>query len=590
MQVVSIHGGDCAGLVSSPSMNTSRVLAVLALISFMTPELPAQVRLQGGSGASQASAADRSPNPLPLRVFLVAGQSNAEGNDSPASGAAQLPTFNGALEPQSVRFWYETSFTNNILSSGGWILLQPELQRDTFGPELTFARKVKAESVGPIAIVKSTCGGTNLAVDWDPGNPSGQGMYERTIDLMQTALADLTSNGIAWQLEGVLWQQGENDMLNSTYVTEYAGRLSALMDRFRADLGAPQLQWYVGETSFKGIWGIDFRSNMQTLRSQQLLAVNADPYAQFIPTSHLGFLINYGQSQPHYHFGPEGQLQLGEVYAAAYLKKLGVDQSHQSQPFCCGFPASAGSTVRVFILAGQRSMEGEHAYVSEIDGYPQFAGLAAPQEDVLFRYRVGGGAHTSTDWAPLGPADYLENFGPELSFGATLSSQVADPVAILKITDSAGFLEDWLPSHPNASRPQYADAVSFINDSLNDLQAGGFNPVIEAVVWLPAEHDAWWGPFRSQYANNLTTLVANLRTDLAAPDLQWWVAELSDNLMWGQAKLDQLDAQIESVAAADPLLWFVDTDSVPVPAQSPMFGTEGVLHLGELMAEAYLNQ
>ncbi|MCP3916402.1 MAG: sialate O-acetylesterase [bacterium] len=562
-------------------MKITRILATVPLLSFL-------VTLEAASCPRPAA---QSPSDLDtVRVFLVAGQSNAEGADSPASGTVSLPTFQGALAPQKVRFWYETNFTDNIMTSGGWIPLQPELQRQIFGPEITFAREVMRKSRGPVAIIKSTCGGTNLAVDWDPGNPSGQRMYERTITLMQTALADLTSEGIDWRLEGVLWQQGENDMLNSTYVNEYGMRLSALMDRFRADLGTPRLQWYVGETSFKGIWGIDFRSNMQILRSQQLVAIAADPFAQFVPTSHLAFLINYGQSQPHYHFGPEGQLQLGEAYAAAYLQNIGVDQSHGSEPFCCGTPADPGSTVRVFVLAGQRSMEGEQAYVAEIEDHPEFAALVDPQHDVLYRYRLGGGAHTATDWAPLGPADYLETFGPELSFGATVSGALDDPVAILKVTDGAAFLEDWLSSSPNASRPQYADAVSFIQAALADLRADGLNPVLEAVVWLPGEHDAWWGPFRNQYAANLTTLVSSLRSDLSAPGLEWWVAELSDNLMWGAAKLDALDAQIQSVANADPLLWFVDTDAVPVAAQSPTFGTAGVLHLGELMADAYLNQ
>ncbi|MFT5051834.1 MAG: hypothetical protein ACI8QZ_003263 [Chlamydiales bacterium] len=563
-----------------------KTLAAAALLSILAPGVVAQVDSAGSrtAGGHPQSVQD------PVRIFLVAGQSNAEGADSSVSGALQLPTFDGALDPQNVRFWYENNFTNNIFSSGGWIPLQPEVQRQIFGPELTFARMVKTESPGPIAIVKSTCGGTTLALDWDPDAQTGQLMYARTVTLMQAALGDLTSRGIPWRFEGVLWHQGENDMLNNTYVAQYGARLGALMQRLRVDLAAPNLRWYVGEASFKGIWGIDFRSNMQTLRSQQLSAVAADPLAQFIPTSHLGFHINYGQGQPHYHFGPEGQLQLGEAFAAAYLENLGLDQSHTSRPFCCGFPASKGATVRVFILAGQRSMEGEHAYVSEIDDHPQFVGLGAPQEDVLYRYSLGGGAHTSTDWAPLGPTDYLENFGPELSFGAAVSAELADPVAILKITDSAGFLEDWLPTPVNASRPRYAAAVSFIEQALADLEAEGLNPVIEAVVWLPGEHDAWWGPFRNQYATHLTALVAGLRTDLGTPALQWWVAELSDSLMWGSTNLDQLDAQIQSVANTDPSLWFVDTDGLSVPAQSPTFGTGGVLQLGDLMAESYLNQ
>ena len=561
-------------------MSTLRILAAIPLLVVLASNLAAQEFTS--SPANGASGASRAP----VRVFLLAGQSNAEGLHTDVEEVDNFPPFVGAADPQpDVLFWYETAAGN---SSGGWIPLQPELERGILGPELTFARAVKARTLGPIAIIKSTRGGTNLAVDWDPDNTSGAQMYERTLTLMQTALASFVANNIPWRLEGVLWQQGENDMLDDTYVTEYGARLTALIDRLRTDLGEPDLDWFVGETSFKGIWGISYRSNMQTLRSEQLAVVDADPNVFFVPTSHLAFKINTDQKKPHYHFGTEGQLQLGEAHAAAYLGTLGIDVVHESEAFCCDFPAASGSTVRVFVLAGQRSMDGEQAYVERIGDYPYFATLAELQHDVAYRYRLGGGSHTSTDWAPLGPADYLGNFGPELSFGQVLDAELDDPIAVIKITDGAAFLEDWLPSPTDASRPQYDDAIDFIQDALADLQNRGLNPVLEAVMWLPGEHDAWWSPFRSSYATNLSTLVGSMRADLATPDLEWYVAELADSMIWGESKLDELDAQIESVADVDPLLWFIESDTVPTPDQSATFETEGVLYLGELLAESYL--
>lgn len=561
-----------------------RGLSALTVLLLLVLTAPAQISTQAAGARDALGTTVKT-----VRIFLVAGQSNAEGADTHATAIDNFPPFVGAGAPQpDVLFWYETGPTSGMYTSGGWVPLQPELQRKLLGPELTFARKIKRLTPGPIAILKSTCGGTSLAVDWDPGNPLGQRMYERTLTLIHAAVVDLESKGIPWRFEGVLWQQGENDMLNDTWVYQYGWRLTALINRLRTDLGVPSLKWFVGETSFKGIWGIDYRHNMQILRSQQLTAIAADPRAWFVPTSHLAFKVDTGCPCPHYHFGTEGQLQLGEAYADAYLSTIGFDTTHVSQPFCCGFPANPGDTVRVFVLAGQRSMEGEGAYVAEIDTYPAFATLDDPQENVLYRYRLGGGAHTSTDWAPLGPTDYLGNFGPELSFGHVVAQNLGDPVAIIRITDSAGFLEDWLPVNPNASRPLYADAIAFVQDALADLSSMGVNPVLEAVIWLPGEHDAWWPPFRQHYAANLTTLVTSMRADLQAPGLRWYVAELADNMVWGAQNLAALDLQIQSVAAADPLLWFVDTDLVPNPPLAATFETEGVLELGALMANFYL--
>lgn len=537
--------------------------------------------------ATMALAHAGFPTEGTIRVFLVAGQSNAEGADTHVPEVDLLPSYVGAAEPQTdVRFWYENGAPP--FSSGGWIPLQPELQRQIFGPELTFASRVKGALSDPIAIIKSTRGGSTLAVDWDPGNANGFQLYARTLTLVQTALAALTAEGLSWRFEGVLWHQGENDMLNNGYVAQYEANLAALIAQLRTDLELPALPWHIGATSDKCIWGMDFRHNMQVLRSQQLAVVAADPLVHFVPTSHLSFAMNTGQIQPHYHFGSEGQLQLGEAYADSYLGSIGIDVAHQSEPFCCGFPAQPGSKVRVFVLAGQRSMEGERAYVQEIADHPEFATLGDPQQGVAYRYRLGGDAHTSTDWAPLGPTDGLGNFGPELSFGQVLDGRSDDPIAVIRITHSAAVIADWLPNPTDASLPQYDDAIAFIQDALSDLVSKGLDPVLEAVVWVPGEHDAWWNPFLQGYATNLASLVAAMRSDLGAPDLKWLVAELADGLIWDTAKLDQLDGKIQTVASADPLLWFVSTDAITVPPLSPTFATEGTLELGKRLAEFYL--
>ena len=59
-------------------------------------------------------------------------------------------------------------------------------------------------------------------------------------------------------------------------------------------------------------------------------------------------------------------------------------------------------------------------------------------------------------------------------------------------------------------------------------------------------------------------------------------------MRWGAERLDELDAQIQKVAAADPRLWFVSTDSIATPKGCVTFGTDGTIALGKLLAEHYL--
>jgi hypothetical protein len=189
----------------------------------------------------------------------------------------------------------------------------------------------------------------------------------------------------------------------------------------------------------------------------------------------------------------------------------------------------------------------------------------------------------------LQPQTAHDRFGPELSLGKTLhDASRGSKIAIIKVTHSAAMLADWLPNPSNASRPQYQGSIAFIRKALAAMSDQGAQPSLEAVFWIPGEHDCWWGSFRQRYAEDLTTLVTSMRKDLNSPKLKWLVAELPDNMRWGTEQLARFDVQIGKVAAADPLLWFVPTNSITIPEKSVTFGTQGTIKLGRLLAKHYL--
>jgi SAM-dependent methyltransferase len=521
-----------------------------------------------------------------LRVFLLAGQSNMEGADTQAQAIDALPPFEGAANEQpAVRYWYQLGGVGPQWGSGRWVALAPD-HRGQFGPELTFARQLQEHLDAPIAIIKSAWGGTTLAEDWDPDRPSEKRLYARTLELVQEALRDLRKRRLRYRLEAVLWHQGENDMLHPNLRQGYGMRLQAFLTRLRQDLEVPDLKVFVGEISNKGIWGLDHRDPMDLVRRQQIACCAADSLAHFVPTSHLAFAV-MRSGQPHYHFGTEGQLQHGQAYAQAYLRSLGQETVVHPQGFGNGLPLKKGSRVRVVLLAGQRSMEGEGAYVQELSRERRYRQWAEPQPTILYRYRLGGGAYTAEEWLPLGPVSYLGNFGPELSFGSTLDQQLDDPIALVKVTDSAAVLQDWLPDpEKTPPRPQYREVVAYVQQSLQELREAGLHPQLDAVVWMPAEHDAYWPPFRSRYGEDLSRLIAALREDFNAPRLRFVIGELNDALVWGTERLDALDQQIEPVAQGDPDVWWVETDSIAVAPDRPTPATEGTLQLGQLLAES----
>jgi hypothetical protein len=254
-----------------------------------------------------------------LRIFIFAGQSNMVGSDSKVKDIRRFPPFSGLEEPQAdVRFSYSIG-RQNKMNSDGWVNLQAV--NNVVGPELSFARKVTREIKAPIAIIKCAAGGTHLGGDWNPDEPSGFKMYPLALELIRSSLADLDKRKIKYRLEGFMWHQGENDMFNKDYMPNYGKNLKNFLAKWRRDLNAPKLRFYIGELCTKTIWGMDLRPRMYAISLGQKAVTKVDPLAEYIPTSHVGVEIGGGVGL-HYHYGTLGQLQHGENYADAYLRTI----------------------------------------------------------------------------------------------------------------------------------------------------------------------------------------------------------------------------------------------------------------------------
>jgi hypothetical protein len=519
------------------------------------------------------------------RVFLFAGQSNMVGSDAHADRIDDYPEFKGAGEPQS-DVLYSYNLGNGNEASNGWVPLKP---LRSFGPEVTFARRVRQRAQFPIAIIKSAVGGTTVAFDWNPDAPEkGQKLYPRTLKLVRESLDELDKRGVRYRLEAVMWHQGENDMLDRNLYKQYAEGLTKLIARLRTDLKSPELKWYIAEVSEKGIWGMDHRSNLGILRQQQEQVLKADPLLRWVPTSHLAFEV-MGSGQPHYHFGTQGQLQMGEAFASAYLRDIGQPLASTDRRFKNGLPIAKPARVRLFVLAGQRNMEGEDSHVSEIAQQPGYESLVKDQNDVVFRYSLGGGVKSSSVWEPLGPVNYLGNFGPELSFGARMrkSLDAKEGVAIVKFTHSGAQGPDWFPNgSPESRRNLYPKLISFIRAAQDDLKQEGFDCSLEGVFWHTGENDTYFGPYANNNAKWMKQLIDQTRADLKQPDLAWFISEQHKNAPW--RNIEPVNAALNELARTDPRITIVKTSELPHARLH--FGTKGTLLLGDKMADAYLKK
>lgn len=518
-----------------------------------------------------------------VRVFIFAGQSNMVGSDSHVKDIKRFPPFAGLEAPQSnVLFSYNIG-REDKLTSNGWGPLQPVDK--VVGPELSFARRVSQQTKAPIAIIKCAAGGTTLGGDWNPDNPSGFKLYPIALQLIRESLADLDRKKIAYRIEGFMWHQGENDMFDKVFKPNYGKNLQNFLATWRRDLKTPKLRFYIGELCTKTVWGMDNRDNMYAIREGQKFVTNTDPLATYIPTSHNGVEIGGGAGL-HYHYGTLGQLEHGVNYADAYLKTLGKNTSI-NRPLK-NWPYKKGSTVKLFVLAGHRNMEGERAFTQDLSSLPGLEGLAKDNGKIAFKYSIGSGYKVSKGWEPLGPAGFYDTFGPELSFGKTLLATGIDNIAIAKFTDSGSQMNDWTPEGTTAKdRNLYAKFVAFVQQSIKDLQAKGHTVELAGIFYHVSENDMSFGPYRQNAAKWLQSTISKSRLDLGLPGLKWFVSQQSPTDEKGLNRID-VTANMAALASADTLIIHLKAFALPAQPEQLVITSAGIVQLGELLARGYL--
>lgn len=558
-------------------------LAFLGLIcvTWTTGKAHSQTQNQGKVQIQiERQAPDQSKK---VQVFIFAGQSNMVGTHSRVQHINRFPPFEGLDKPQeNVLFSYKLG-REQMSTSKGWIPLQPT--GDYFGPELSFGRTVAEHMDSKVAIIKIASGGTTLGEDWNPDKPGGFKLYPLALEHIQSSLAELDKMNLSYELAGFMWHQGENDMFSKEFKPIYAQNLKNFIACWRRDLNAPKLKFYIGELCTKTIWGMDNRDNMLAIRTAQKAVTSEDPLTEYIPTSHDAVEIG-GDEGLHYHYGTLGQLEHGENYASAYLrtigKKTGADRSLAKWPY------EQGATVKLFVLAGHRNMEGERAFAQELKSHSEYQTLTTDNQSIAFRYNLGGGFKVSQAWEPLGPAGPYGTFGPELSFAKHLQEKLSGNIAIAKFTHSGTQINDWTAEGTNAKdMMQYEKFIGFIRESLKDLESKGHKVELAGVFYHAGENDMAFYPYRRDASKWLKSIIARSRIDLNLPDLPWHISQQPPPDQEGLKRID-ITANLAELAATESACYHIKAFDLPAQPEKLVLNSAGILSLGKLLTESYL--
>ena len=277
----------------------------------------------------------------PIKVFLLAGQSNMTGWASTSGLSADLSQSQPAV---LIRANGDVYWKN----ARKWLQCGPGFGHalGCFGPELTFGKSVTGPVPGKkIALIKYTVGGTELATRWRPPSSGGEvgDLYVKFIYEIGISLATLDSNYIP-EIAAVLWMQGEYDAKNLSYANEYQYNLANFINDIRAKLNNPQLPFIIGMIDEQNLW----------------------PYSQIVRTaentvaktlSNVGIFDTRGFPTDGVHYQRDGMIRLGQSFALNYVTRF-VQSVHVARAQGPALPESfravvCGSSIRIFLPVHQ---------------------------------------------------------------------------------------------------------------------------------------------------------------------------------------------------------------------------------------------
>jgi hypothetical protein len=252
----------------------------------------------------------------PLKVFILAGQSNMEGPasiktfDFIGDDPATAPMLKEMVGPDGKPFVCDQAWLSYLTGDknlevtgkltagyGSMWGLDPKKPADKIGPEFTFGIYMSKALQEPFLIIKTAWGGKSLVSDFRPPS-AGQRVFNDTIvngwkrmgvnPVREAARHNSELNGVyyrstiehvkkvlgdikrvvpdydpkqGYELAGFVWLQGWNDYCDSwSYPAELGdkrydeyGQLMAMFIRdVRKDLSAPHLPFVIGVAGFEG--------------------------------------------------------------------------------------------------------------------------------------------------------------------------------------------------------------------------------------------------------------------------------------------------------------------------------------------------
>ena len=293
---------------------------------------------------ADAAQAEKSP----VKVFILAGQSNMEG-----AGAIKAdPKRNGGRG--SLEFLVKDAatakqFAHTVDKDGKWVVRDDVwiwylgrkggltagygAREDRIGPEFQFGHVVGEALDNQVLLIKTAWGGKSLAKDFRPPSSGGEvgPYYTEMLKHVTNVLANLKKefpdyDGKGYKIVGLGWHQGWNDRVNQAHNDQYETNLANFIRDVRKALGVKDLPFVIAETGMHGPEETHPRA-LSLMRAQAAVAA----YPEF--KGNVAFVGTKGFYRPpevspsrqgyHWNSNAETYFLIGDAMGKAMIQLLG---------------------------------------------------------------------------------------------------------------------------------------------------------------------------------------------------------------------------------------------------------------------------
>ena len=226
----------------------------------------------------------------PVKVFILAGQSNMEGKGAvntldhigdDAEHGHLLATIKNKDGSWVVR---DDVFIDYLGRSGPLTVgygSKGGPHGGKIGPELGFGTVIGDAIEAPVLLIKTAWGGKDVAKDFLPPSLGGPGeFWTKMMDNVQRVLGNIDSvvpdyNNRGYEIAGFVWFQGWNDMVDREKTARYSYRFIHFIDDLRTELGIENLPVVIGEL---GVDGNKAKGGIATFREAQKMVASINRY------------------------------------------------------------------------------------------------------------------------------------------------------------------------------------------------------------------------------------------------------------------------------------------------------------------------